>query len=310
VLGYLDPDYFLGGRMQIYPQKSMAAIESLAGQLGLDAVQTAKGIYEIANTHMGSAVRMVTIQRGVDPREYAVMAFGGAGPVHAVKVAEQFDIPTVIVPLSPGLTSALGLLVSDMAEDYVATALMDSQEADTGRIREILHQLEHNARAALRSQGVEDSHILITRQIDVRFKHQSHELSVPIPAGTLDAAAVRAAEEGFRKLYNELYGVLPNDPCQFVNFAVRATGIVPKPELTRVERGDGDPRRALKASRNAYFAEAGAFVEVNVYDRTKLRPGDVIQGPAILEEPDSTTVCPSRYAVSVDPFLNLHINRQ
>jgi N-methylhydantoinase A len=310
ILGYLDPDYFLGGRMRIYPEKSLAAIEPLARKLGLDAVQVAKGVHEIANTHMGSAVRVVTIQRGVDPREYAVMAFGGAGPVHAVKVAEQFDIPNVIVPLSPGLTSAFGLLVSDMAEDYVATLLMDSREADIGRIQRLLEQLEQNASAALRNQGVEESNIVIQRQIDVRFKHQSHELSVPIPAGPIDAATVTAAEEGFRKLYFELYGVLPNDPCQFVNFGVRATGIVPKPELTRAEPGDGNSRRAYKTSRKAYFAESGAFVEVGVYDRARLRPGDVIQGPAILEEPDSTTVCPPRYAVSVDGYFNLHINKQ
>ena len=259
---------------------------------------------------MGSAVRVVTIQRGVDPREYAVMAFGGAGPVHAVKVAEQFEIPNVIVPLSPGLTSALGLLVSDMAEDYVATLLMDSREADIGRIRQLLEELEQNASAALRSQGVEQSNIVIQRQIDVRFKHQSHELSVPIPAGVIDAATVSAAEEGFRKLYYELYGVLPNDPCQFVNFGVRAIGIVPKPELTQAEAGDGNSRRALKTSRKAYFAETATFVEVRVYDRSRLRPGDLIQGPAILEEPDSTTVCPPRYAVSVDGYLNLHINKQ
>ncbi len=159
-------------------------------------MQTAKGIYEIANTHMGSAVRVVTIQRGVDPREYAVMAFGGAGPVHAVKVAEQFEIPNMIVPVSPGLASALGLLVSDMAEDYVATLLMDSREADIGRIRQLLEQLEQTARAALRAQGVAESDIVIQRLIDVRFKHQSHELSVPIPDGPIDAATVSAAEEG------------------------------------------------------------------------------------------------------------------
>ncbi|MGO9058461.1 MAG: hydantoinase/oxoprolinase family protein [Candidatus Binataceae bacterium] len=310
ILGYLDADYFLGGKMRIYPEKSLAAIEPLAKKLGLDPVQTAKGIYEIANTHMGSAVRVVTIQRGVDPREYAVMAFGGAGPVHAVKVAEQFEIPNIIVPVSPGLASAFGLLVSDMAEDYVATLLMDSRDADIARMRQLLDQLSQTARAALRAQGVAESNIAIQRLIDVRFKHQSHELQVPIPDGPIDAATVTAAEEAFRKLYNELYGVLPNDPCQFVNFGVRATGIVPKPELAKAAAGDGNARRALKGSRQAYFAESGAFVEVSVYDRTRLLPGDQVAGPAIMEEPDSTTLCPPGYALRVDEYLNLHINRR
>jgi len=309
VLGYLDSDYFLGGKMRIYPERSRAAIAPLAERLGLGVVEAAKGIYEIANTHMGSAVRVVTIQRGIDPREFAVMAFGGAGPVHAVKVAEQFEIPNVIVPVSPGLASALGLLVSDMAEDYVATLLMDGREADIGRIEQLLGELEQNGRAALHTQGVAESNVVIQRLIDVRFKHQSHELSVPIPDGPITPATVSAAEEGFRRLYNELYGVLPNDPCQFVNFRVRATGIVPKPELSRASPGDGNSRRALKGARQAYFAEAGGFADTSVYDRIRLRPGDAVAGPAIVEEPDSTTVCPPDYTIRVDEYLNLHINR-
>jgi N-methylhydantoinase A len=309
LLGYLDPAYFLGGRMRIYPERSLTAIEPLAKKLGMDAMQAARGVYEIANTHMGSAVRVVTIQRGIDPREFAVMAFGGAGPVHAVKVAEQFEIPNVIVPVSPGLASALGLLVSDMSEDYVATLLMDARDADVARMEQVLGNLERSGRAALRAQGVADSEIVIQRLLDVRFKHQSHELSVPIPDGPISAATVAAAEEGFRALYNELYGVLPNDPCQFVNFRVRATGIVSKPELSRAAPGDGNSRRALKGKRKAYFAEADGFTETCVYDRSRLRPGDLVTGPAIVEEPDSTSVCPPGYAVRVDEFLNLHIGR-
>ena len=310
LLGYLDPAYFLGGRMRIYPERSQAAMALLAKKLGMDTVEVAKGIYEIANTHMGSAIRVVTIQRGIDPREFAVMAFGGAGPVHAVKVAEQFEIPNVIVPVSPGLASAFGLLVSDMAEDYVATSIMDGHEADAARIEQLLGNLEHNGRAALRVQGVTESDILIQRLFDVRFKHQSHELSVPIPDGPISAATINAAEEGFRALYHELYGVLPNDPCQFVNFRVRATGIVRKPELSRGTPGDGKPSRALKGTRQAYFRESAGFIETRVYDRARLRPGDLLIGPSIVEEPDSTTVCPPGYVVRVDEYLNLHIYRE
>jgi N-methylhydantoinase A len=309
ILGYLDPDYFLGGQMRIYRERSLAAIEPLAKRLGLDPVGVAKGIYEIANTHMGSAVRVVTIQRGIDPREFAVMAFGGAGPVHAVKVAEEFEIPNVIVPLSPGVASALGLLVSDVAEDYVSTLLMDGAGADVERIKRMFDELEQRGRGALRAQGVADANVIVQRFIDVRFKHQSHELPVPIPEEPIGAATVSAAEAGFRSLYNELYGVLPNDPCQFVNFRVRASGIVPKPELSRVEAGDGDARRALKGTRKAYFGEAADFVETRVYDRTRLLPADSVTGPAIIEEADSSTVCPPNYVARVDAYLNLHLTR-
>ncbi len=307
ILGYLDPDYFLGGQMPIYPERSLAAIAPLAKRLGLDPVAVARGIYEIANTHMGSAVRVVTIQRGIDPREFAVMAFGGAGPVHAAKVAEEFEIPNVIVPLSPGVASAMGLLVSDVAEDYVSTLLMDSASADVERIRRMFDDLEARGRGALRAQGVADSQMVIQRFIDVRFKHQSHELAVPIPNGLVNDATISAAESGFRTLYNEMYGVLPNDPCQFVNFRVRASGIVPKPELSRLARGDGDCRRALKGTRRAYFGEAQDFVETRVYDRPRLLPADTVAGPAIIEEPDSSTVCPPGYVARVDEYLNLHL---
>ena len=170
--------------MRIYPEKSLAAIEPLARKLGLDAVQTAKGIYEIANTHMGSAVRVVTIQRGVDPREYAVMAFGGAGPVHAVKVAEQFEIPNVIVPLSPGLTSALRPAGFGHGRRLRGDAL-DGQPRGGHRPNPATAGATgaKRVRRACAIRELNESNIVIQRQIDVRFKHQSHELSVPIPAG-------------------------------------------------------------------------------------------------------------------------------
>ena len=310
ILGYLDADYFLGGKMRIYPEKSLAAIEPLAKKLGLDPVQTAKGIYEIANTHMGSAVRVVTIQRGVDPREYAVMAFGGAGPVHAVKVAEQFEIPNIIVPVSPGLASAFGLLVSDMAEDYVATLLMDSRDADIARMRQLLDQLSQTAREALRAQGVAESNIAIQRLIDVRFKHQSHELRCRSPT---DRSMRRRSARPRKPSAN--YTMNSTACCPMTRASSSISGCA-QPESCRSRnwpkrsRGDGNARRALKGSRKAYFAESGGFVEVSVYDRTRLRPGDTVAGPAIMEEPDSTTLCPPGYAVRVDEYLNLHINRR
>ncbi len=305
VLGYLNPDYFLGGKMRIHPEKSRQAIaRQVAEKLKLDVITAARGIYEIANSHMGSAVRVVTVQRGIDPRAYAVMAFGGAGPVHIVKVAEQFEIPTMIVPPSPGLTSALGLLFSDLADDHVSTHIMPSNRADVGLINRALEAQDNTARENLRQQGLRDGDIMTQRFIDTRFRHQAQQLPVPIPDGPVTQETVGYIEESFRKLYLELFGVSPRDPCELVNFRVRATGAVAKPALAKSPAGDGRPERALKAHRQVYFAELQGFVDTLVYDRARLQNEDVIAGPAIIEEPDSTTVCPPGYAVQVDAYLN------
>ncbi len=310
ILGYLNPDYFLGGKMVIYPEKSLETIaKNVAEQLKLDVVSAAHGIYQLANTYMGSAVRMMTVQRGIDPREFAVMAFGGAGPIHIVRVAEQFNIPTIIIPPSPGLASAFGLLVSDIAYDYVTTNITTARRISASELRELFDNLERAGRQAL-AVDVTEKDMVIQRTVDVRFVHQKHEHTVPVPPGPITEGTPKAVEKSFRDLYFESFRVRPNDPVEFVNYGLRAVGVVAKPEIAKVPADDADARRALKGSRKAYFAETQGFVETPVYDRTKLRNGDFIQGPAILEEPDSTTICPPSYTVGVDQFFNLIIKRR
>jgi N-methylhydantoinase A len=309
VLGYIDPGYFLGGKMKIYPERSREAIARVAGQLKLDTIEVARGIYEIVNTHMGSAIEVVTVQRGIDPRDYAVMAFGGAGPVHIVKVAEQFEIPNIIVPPSPGLMSALGLPFSDMVEDYVSTLLMDVAQVDVAQINLRLREMEESGRASLGKEGVSEHDIVIQRTIDMRFKHQSHELAVEIAGGEVTERTLKDADTAFRNQYFDLYGVRQSDACQLVNFRLHAIGKVAKPELSESPHSDGKPERALKAVRQAYFGEVQDFVDTAVYDRSRLQHGDRFFGPAIVEEPDSTTVCPPGYVIDLDRYLNLLITK-
>ena len=310
VLGYLDPDYFLGGKMRIFPEKSSEAIaRRVAEPLKLSIVEAAKGIYDLINAKMGSAIRVVTVRRGVDPRGFSAVAFGGAGPVHIVKVAEQFQIPLVIVPLSPGVKSAFGLLVSDMAYDYITTRLVNCKDADTEQISTIVGAMENEARSEMRSQAVSDSAVILQRFFDMRFVHQRHEMAVPVPGGPITQDTIVAVDQGFRRMYSEMFGVRPDDPCQIVNFRIRAVGMVPKLKLSKAPAGDGNPARALKKLRKAYFPDAGGFVETPVYHRANLTNGDKIVGPAIIEEPDSTTICPPEYSIVVDPFLSLLISR-
>jgi N-methylhydantoinase A len=306
VLGYLDADYFLGGRMQIYPQLSHAAIErELGRKLGMDTVAAAKGIYDLANTHMASAIRVVTLQRGIDPRDYALTAFGGAGPLHAVKVAELFDIPTVVVPPSPGVKSAFGLLDSDLAYDYVATTIMPAGGADCAILNAALARLEEIGRAELAAAGQGDGAIVVERSIDLRFASQALDIAIEVGPDPVTAETIRDAEGRFRQKYFELCGMRPADPCQIVNCRVRAVGLVGKPRLPEAADGDGNAARALKNSRRAYFAESGGFTDTKIYDRLLLLPGDRIAGPAIFEEPDSTTLCPPGYVARVDGHMNL-----
>jgi N-methylhydantoinase A len=310
VLGYLDPGYFLGGKMRIYPELSRQAIERAVGKtLGLDAVTAAKGIYDLANTHMASAIRVVTLQRGIDPREYAITAFGGAGPLHVVKVAEQFNIPTVIVPLSPGVKSAFGLLVSDLAYDFVATTIMPAAEADLDALDRAFEALEESGRRDLAGEGLDEGGFVLERSIDLRFANQALDIAIPVAGGKITAETIQDAETRFRQFYFDLCGMRPTDPRQIVNCRLRAVGMVVKPNLPSVPIGDGNAERALKATRKAYFTEAGGFVDCRVFNRTKLLPGDAIEGPALFEEPDSTTLCPPGYRASVDVHLNLIIER-
>jgi N-methylhydantoinase A len=310
MLGYLNPDYFLGGKMKIYPERSEEAIARNIGErLNLDPVLAAHGIYQLANIHMGAAVRLITVSRGIDPREYAVMAFGGAGPIHIVKVAEQFNIPTMVVPPSPGVASAFGLLMSDLAHDNVTTHIVQCKDARADDLARIFQTLEAAGREELLQEGLSEKDLIIPRSIDTRFVHQKHEINIPVPPGPVTDETPTAIERAFRDLYFELFRVRPTDPVELVNFSVRVIGVASKPQISRMAKGDGMAQRALKGARRAYFAESSAFVETQVYDRTALQPGDAITGPAILEEPDSTTICPPGYRVEVDPYLNLVITK-
>jgi N-methylhydantoinase A len=205
--------------------------------------------------------------------------------------------------------SALGLPFSDMVEDYVSTLLMDVAQADLAQVNLRFHEMEESGRATMRKDGVREHDIVIQRTIDMRFKHQSHELAVEIGDGEVTEQTLKDADTAFRNQYFDLYGVRQADACQMVNFRVHAVGKVAKPELSESPRGDAKPERALKASRQAYFGEVQDFVDTAVYDRARLRHGDRFFGPAIVEEPDSTTVCPPGYVVEVDRYLNLLITK-
>jgi len=307
VLGYINPDNFAGGSMTLDADASRRAIEEhVAGPLGIDVVAAARGIHALANTAMAAAIRVVTLQRGIDPRDHALVASGGAGPIHAVKLAELFGIETVIIPPSPGVRSAWGLLISDLAHDFVATAIMRAADADPARIATIFEGLEGKGRQALARAASADTRIVVQRSIDVRLAHQHQEITVPIGDGPVDTALLERAEADFRSIFARTFGIRPKEACQFVNFRLRISAVVEKPAASARVWGDGEADRARTGQRRACFD--GRPLATPVYDRALLEPGDRILGPAIVEEPDSSTICPDGYAATVDIHGNLLIS--
>jgi N-methylhydantoinase A len=306
VLGYLGAGSFLGGTMRIRPDLGRDAIaRRIAERLDLDVVTAAHGIHELANVHMGTAVRLLTIQRGIDPREFAVTALGGAGPLHIARIAEQFGVGTIVVPPSPGVASAYGLLTTDIAYDFVRSAHVDAGRDRATELQRMFDDMEAVGRDELRREHLADTAVRIERSARMHFQYQAGQLTVPFPAGPITEETVHDVEERFRDRYEELYLVRPDEVCVFVNVAVRAIGTVAKAQRAAVPITGRDPEHARTGARAVYFVEADGFTSTPVYDRLRLRPGDHVDGPAVIEEPDSTIVCPPGYTAAVDEHQNV-----
>ncbi len=305
VLGYLDPTFFLGGRMKLDMDRARAAIYAHVAQpLSVDDVEAAWRIHALANASMGAAVRMVTVHRGVDPRNAVLVAFGGAGPLHAIRVAEEFGIPTILVPPLPGVRSAFGLLQSDVSYDFIKTARTPTENPDLDVLNDAFASLEQRAATEATSEKLQ-----LQRSLEIRFTHQSLRLRIKVPSGTITAQMVNDAEAQFRLEYFRMCAINSSDSCQIMNCWVEAVAVVAKPSLSQTDAGDCKPARALKGTRRAYFRETRGYTATDVYDRAGLLPGDELSGPALIEELESTTVLPPGYALRVDEHLNLLITQ-
>ena len=309
VLGRLSPDLFLGGEIELDVEAARQAIErQCADPLGMDAVEAAHGIVEIANAAMVNALRLVSIQRGYDPRDFALLAFGGAGPVHANRLAKETGMPTTIIPMSPGTTSALGLLVTDLKHDYSTTMIERIDRLDIAAAESAYQEMETRGRATLERENVGPERMSFQRQVDMRYVGQSHELTPSLPHSPLNAAEISRVLEQFHQEHNRAYGFsAPGEPVEFVNLRLTAIGRITKPRLRELEprRGAAGPAAALKATRPVYFAESDGYVDCPIYDRYRLAAGHMLIGPAIVVELDSTTVIHPGYRAEVDRFGNL-----
>jgi N-methylhydantoinase A len=306
-LGYLDPAFFAGGSVGLDRAASERAILGSVGlPLGLDSTKAAWGIHEIANEDIARAFRIHASERGVDFRGCSMVAFGGAGPVHAVRVAGKLKIPTVILPLGAGVFSAFGLLASPLCFDVMRTLRVSLDELTPARLADEFRPLIDEASGLLRTAGVPESQIQVTRRLDMRYKGQGFEVEVVLPGGADAEAAVRELPTLFARSYEQVFSVsLIDEPIELVNWKVEVAGPRPKVELRQglgERQGAGE---ALKGRRQAYFPEANGYVECAVYNRYAMRPGAAIEGPALVEEREATCVVGIGHTARIDEFYNL-----
>lgn len=308
VLGRMNPESFLGGAMTLDADLARRAIETRIGHpLGLGLEEAADAILAIANNNMVQALRLATVERGYDPREFALFALGGAGPVYASEVARAGSIPTVLVPRYPGLTSALGLLVVDIRHDVSHSVLKTQQAVTVDELNAVFTDLESRVAALLASEGVGSHDISLSREIDLRYFGQSEGFTIAVSGGVLSDASYEAILESFFERQLREFGYLmPKEvsTVEFVTARVGGVGKVEKVSLPRLD-GGGDAPSARTGARRAWFGDG--FVETAVYDRQGLGAGAEIEGPAIVEQTDSTTVVLPGSTARVDDYGNLVI---
>jgi N-methylhydantoinase A len=300
VLGRLNPSYFLGGEISLDVDGARRAIEErCAKPLGLSVVEAANGIVEIANAAMVNALHLISVQRGYDPRDFLLVGFGGAGPVHANALARDAEMPTVLVPRSPGIFSATGLLTTDLKRDAAVTLMRRLADVDAAELEAGFSELERAGAAELQREGVARGAIEFVRQLDLRYVGQSYELTVPAGEGVA---------ERFHAEHDRTYGfAAPSEPVELVSLRLTSVGRIAKPPQRRLEPGGpAEP----KERRQVYFAEAGGYVDCPIYDRYALPAGAAFAGPAVAEEFDSTTVVHPGWRARVDEVGNLIIERE
>jgi N-methylhydantoinase A len=307
-LGYLDPDYFLGGEMRLDPGRAAAAIaERVARPLGLDPTRAAWGIHEVVNEHMARAAKVHCLERGRDPRRYTLVAFGGAGPVHAFRVARALGIRDVLFPARAGVMSAFGFLVAPPAFELLRACPARLDEADPALVGRWLGEMEAEGRALLAGARVDPGAVRVERELAIRYVGQSYELSVPLPRDRPGRATLARAGQRFLRRYRARYHRLnPTVPLELVRLRVVVRGAPPAVALAR-PRGAASAAAARKGRRRAFMPEAGGFVDCPVYDRAALPPGARLAGPAIVEERESTAVIGPGGVARVDAFQNLRV---
>jgi N-methylhydantoinase A len=303
-LGIVDPRSFLGGRLPLDARLAQEALGRVGGQVGLSADELAAGVLDVTTANMQAQLMPLMARKGIDPRDFALLAYGGAGPTHALLLAREIGIRNVLIPPSPGTLSALGCLVADIKRDSIRTIYRDSAELDVEELEHDFRELETEARAWLADQRLRIETAMTVRSADMRYKGQSFDITVPLPAAeSTSMAAVRAP---FHQAYQRIYGIADEKaPVEVINVRVTVIGVTAKPRQAVAPDGDGG--RLQLGSRPV--REGGRELTAAVYQRARLRAGDSFSGPSIIDASDTTVYVPTGYTGRVDEWRNLLVER-
>ena len=306
------PPALLGGELGLDPDAARSGLTELASKLALDLETCAVGVLEIAAWNQANAIRQVTVRRGLDVRDFAMIAFGGSGPLQACRLVDVLDLDVAVVPPNPGNLSALGLLTVDVRNDYVQTFVRRQHDASPEDLAAVFNSLESSATAALNNEGFEAKDQVLARSADLRYSGQAFEVRVGAAPGPIDAGFIADVLERFHDEHERLYGYCyRDDPTQTVEWVnLRATGIGPitRPDIRELAPGDGDPERARTGERDVYFDKG--WHSAALYDRARLRAGDEVRGPAVVEEYGSTLPLAPGFVGRVDGRSNIVVRRE
>ena len=309
VLGRLRQDALLGGRMPIDSALAKKAIEEkIAQPMGLELEEAAEGVLTILNENILQAIRVISVEQGFDPRKFALVAFGGAGPLLAARLADELGISRVLVPEGPGLLCALGLLVADVRSDFSLTKMLNLNEVDCAVVNEAFVEIEKETHQWFDKESINPKLRRIERAVDMRYVGQSHELTIRAPIGNLTEKGLEELADSFRLEHERVYGYATQAPVQLVTFrTVASAKITSTPDKLSTKKAY-KLEDAILGTRPVFFGAAGGFFDCLVYDRLKVAPGSVISGPAIIEQMDTTTVLPPEQDLSCDKRGNLVIS--
>jgi N-methylhydantoinase A/oxoprolinase/acetone carboxylase beta subunit len=312
VLGRLDKDNFLGGDMALDADAAQAAIDTLAAELNLDALETAAGILTILNANMANAISSRTIQKGLDPRDFALVAFGGAGPLHCAEVAEMLGIPEVIVPAHPGITSAAGLLTTDLKYDAIKTEFQVEGSIDLQKLSADFVSLEADLRRQYAADGIADGDVRLSRAGDLRYVGQGYELRIEFPLGPMDATVLDEVWQAFHSRHQAEYGHgFADSPIEIVNIRMTGVGTMPKIAAPTRQEGKAPDAAALRVG-TCVFRVSGELrpFETTYYDRDNLSFETSINGPAIIVQTDTTIVVPPDWVATIETGENMILRKE
>jgi N-methylhydantoinase A len=306
VLGYLDPEYFAGGKMRLNTKTAEKAIEGhVAKKLKMDTIEAAAGMYNVINVNMAAGVREVSVKRGHDPRDFPMVIAGGAGPNHACMIALELEIPIMIIPKESSIFCAAGMLMSDLQHNFVRTYVANLDEMDVKKFKNLFHEMEREGAGLLESEHIPKNRVEYVYSLDMRYIKQYHEVDVTVTKEEIESGDVVSMAKKFHPEHDRLFGYslgAEGTPIELINMRLTCTGRTEKPRFIEEKHDGTDPSKAFKQTRDVYLPLKKEFAKVDVFDGHKLLYGNKVEGPAIIEQVNTTTFVTPEYSVICDRY--------